>query len=117
MLFPDVTHWNLLAVTVGNGDTEDALAQEDPLGMVPKRAMPEIREESFGLVIQPIAKKLGITKRIGWHTFRRTYSSILQGNGEDVKVVQELLRLDQSDARCLRTSADTEQACGTAQSG
>jgi integrase len=42
--------------------------------------------------IQPIAKQLGITKRIGWHTFRRTYSSILQDNGEDVKVVQELLR-------------------------
>ncbi len=42
--------------------------------------------------IQPIAKKLGITKRIGWHTFRRTYSSILQDNREDVKVVQELLR-------------------------
>jgi integrase len=42
--------------------------------------------------IQPTARKLGITKRIGWHTFRRTYSSILQDNGEDVKVVQELLR-------------------------
>jgi len=42
--------------------------------------------------IQPIAKKLGITKHIGWHTFRRTYSSILKDNGEDVKVVQELLR-------------------------
>ena len=41
--------------------------------------------------IQPIARKLGITKRIGWHTFRRTYSSILKDNGEDVKVVQELL--------------------------
>jgi len=24
--------------------------------------------------IRPVAKKLGITKRIGWHTFRRTYS-------------------------------------------
>jgi len=42
--------------------------------------------------IQPIARKLGIAKRIGWHTFRRTYSSILQANGENVKVVQELLR-------------------------
>ena len=46
----------------------------------------------MGYHIQPMAKKLGITKRIGWHTFRRTYSSILQDNGEDVKVVQELLR-------------------------
>jgi integrase len=46
----------------------------------------------MGYHIQPMARKLGITKRIGWHTFRRTYSSILQDNGEDVKVVQELLR-------------------------
>ena len=46
----------------------------------------------MGYHIQPMAQQLGIQKRIGWHTFRRTYSSILQGNGEDVKVVQELLR-------------------------
>jgi integrase len=46
----------------------------------------------MGYHIQPIARKLGIQKRIGWHTFRRTYSSILKDNGEDVKVVQELLR-------------------------
>ena len=43
----------------------------------------------MGYHIQPIARKIGITKRIGWHTFRRTYSSILQDNREDVKVVQE----------------------------
>jgi len=35
---------------------------------------------------------MGITKRLGWHTFRHTYSTLLKGNGEDVKVVQELLR-------------------------
>ena len=28
----------------------------------------------------------------GWHTFRPTYATVLRGNGEDVKVVQELLR-------------------------
>ena len=42
--------------------------------------------------IQPAARKLGITKRISWHTFRHTFSSILKANGEDIKVVQELLR-------------------------
>ena len=42
--------------------------------------------------IQPVAERLGITKRIGWHTFRRTYTTLLHANGEDVKVVQELLR-------------------------
>jgi integrase len=45
-----------------------------------------------GYPIQAIARKLGIQKRIGWHTFRRTYPSILKDNGEDVKVVQELSR-------------------------
>jgi integrase len=40
--------------------------------------------------IQPLASKLGITKTIGWRTFRRTYASLLKANGEDVKVVQEL---------------------------
>ncbi|MFB3813103.1 MAG: tyrosine-type recombinase/integrase [Terriglobales bacterium] len=42
--------------------------------------------------IQPLAARLGIHKRIGWHTFRRTYASLLKANGEDVKVVQELCR-------------------------
>jgi len=41
--------------------------------------------------IQPIAKKLGI-RHISWHTFRHTYSTLLRANGEDPKVVQELLR-------------------------
>jgi integrase len=42
--------------------------------------------------IRPAAKRVGITKRLGWHTFRHTFSTLLKANGEDVKVVQELLR-------------------------
>jgi integrase len=42
--------------------------------------------------VRRTAHSLGITKRIGWHTFRRTFASLLKANGEDVKVVQELLR-------------------------
>ena len=42
--------------------------------------------------IQSTARKLGIEKRVGWHTFRHTFSTLLKSNGEDVKVVQELLR-------------------------
>jgi integrase len=42
--------------------------------------------------IQPVVRRLGINKRVSWHTFRRTYSTLLHANGEDVKVVQELLR-------------------------
>ena len=42
--------------------------------------------------IRPAARKLKITKRIGWHLFRHTYSTLLNATGTDIKVVQELLR-------------------------
>jgi integrase len=42
--------------------------------------------------IQPVVERLGITKRVSWHTFRRTFATLLKANGEDIKVVQELLR-------------------------
>lgn len=41
---------------------------------------------------KPTAQRLGIRKKISWHTCRHTFSSLLKANGEDVKVVQELLR-------------------------
>ena len=43
-------------------------------------------------LIRPTAVKLGITERLGWHTFRHTYSSLLRATGADIKVMQELLR-------------------------
>jgi integrase len=43
-------------------------------------------------IIRPAATKIGITQRIGWHTFRHTYSSLLRANKTDIKVTQELLR-------------------------
>jgi integrase len=49
-------------------------------------------------VIQPAALRAGIKKRIGWHTFRHTYSTALIANGENVKVVQELTR--DANGRC-----------------
>jgi integrase len=42
--------------------------------------------------IKPTARKVGINKNIGWHTFRHSFGTILKANGEDVKTVQELLR-------------------------
>jgi integrase len=42
--------------------------------------------------IRPAAKPAGINKDIGWHTFRRTFSTLLKANGEEVMVVQELMR-------------------------
>ena len=53
----DVTHRNFSALSIGDGDTEDAFAQENSLGMVPKIAMSEIPEEGFRL-IKPI---------VDWH--------------------------------------------------
>ena len=43
-------------------------------------------------IVRPAALRAGITKRIGWHTFRHSYSSLLVANGENMKVVQELMR-------------------------
>jgi integrase len=43
-------------------------------------------------IIRPAALRAGISKRIGWHTFRHTFSTLLVANGENVKVVQELMR-------------------------
>lgn len=42
--------------------------------------------------IRPVARKAGIHKNIGWHTFRHSFGTLLKANGEDVKTVQELLR-------------------------
>jgi len=49
-------------------------------------------------VVQPAALRAGIKKGIGWHTFRHTYSTTLIANGENVKVVQELMR--HANSRC-----------------
>jgi site-specific recombinase XerD len=43
-------------------------------------------------MIRPAATRAGITKWIGWHTFRHSYATLLIANGENVKVVQELMR-------------------------
>jgi integrase len=42
--------------------------------------------------VRPAAIKAGITKSIGWHTFRHSLASLLGQQGEDIKVIQELLR-------------------------
>jgi len=46
----------------------------------------------FRVYIRPALKAAGVTGKVGWHTFRHSYATILKSHGEDVKTVQELLR-------------------------
>ena len=54
--------------------------------------MPPWTDTLLDRFLQPAAKRAGITKWVGFHTFRHTYSTLLKANGEDIKVVQELMR-------------------------
>jgi len=51
--------------------------------------------------VRPVAATLNIQKRIGWHTFRHTYSTLLRSVGAEFKVMQELMRHS-----TLRTTMD-----------
>lgn len=48
--------------------------------------------------IAPASRRIQLQKRVGWHTFRHTYSTMLKQVGADIKVMQELLR--HSSVRC-----------------
>jgi len=69
--------------------------------------------------VWPAAKRAKITKRIGRHTFRHTYSTLLRANGEDVKVVQELLQhanstttMDTYTQGPIASQSDGAESCG-----
>jgi integrase len=79
-------------------------ASRRTLGRVPFR--PTAVLEDF---VKPAAQraKLGV---IGWHTFRRTFSTLLRANGEDIKVQQDLMRhADIRTTMNLYTQAISEQ--------
>ena len=42
--------------------------------------------------IRPALQRIGVTKRIGWHTFRHSLGTMLRQKGVDVKTAQKLLR-------------------------
>jgi integrase len=41
---------------------------------------------------KPAVKRAAVNKQVSYHTFRHTFGTLLNANGENVKVVQELLR-------------------------
>ena len=60
--------------------------------------------------IKPAVQSAKLEGRIGWHTFRHTYSSMLRQLGVDLKVQQELLRhADIRTTMNLYTQAVSEQ--------
>lgn len=60
--------------------------------------------------IKPAAVKAGIAGKVGWHTLRHSYSTLLRALGTDVKVQQELLRhADVSTTLNVYTQAVSEQ--------
>jgi integrase len=42
--------------------------------------------------IRPALKRIGVAKRIGWHSFRHGLATVLRQKGVDIKTAQELLR-------------------------
>jgi integrase len=42
--------------------------------------------------VRPAAQRAGINKRIGWHTFRRSFATLLLANDAAVRVTQDLMR-------------------------
>jgi integrase len=71
--YPDLTHW--------------VFASPQCLGKKPYWPDAVLKRHIF-----PAAKRAGISKRIGWHSFRRTLATLLQSSGASVKTTQELLR-------------------------
>ncbi len=43
-------------------------------------------------VVRPAAVRAGISKHIGWHSFRRSLATLLQASGASVKATQDMLR-------------------------
>ena len=60
--------------------------------------------------IKPVARKAGITKYIGWHTFRHSFGTLLKANGEEIKTVQGLLR--HANSRITLDVRYTSATCG-----
>jgi integrase len=68
------------------GESDWVFASPQKAGELPLRATAVLENH-----IKPAAKAAGLGSRVGWHTFRHTYSSTLRQLG-GFEVQQELLR-------------------------
>ena len=69
--------------------------------------------------IQPVVKRLGIKKRVTWHTFRRTYTTLLScqwGRREGGAGVVATQLVTHHDGH-LRPSSDARETSSTTESG
>jgi integrase len=46
----------------------------------------------FRVHLKPALAAAGIAGKVGWHTLRHTFGTLMKANGEDIKTIQELLR-------------------------
>jgi integrase len=66
-------------------------AKEEDFVFANHTGRPRWQESILHRQLKPAALRAGIGK-IGWHTFRHSYSTMLRSVGTDIKVQQELLR-------------------------
>jgi integrase len=80
-----LTNWRGIAPY--NQDTDYIFASPDKHGQQPY--WPNAAMEKH---IRPAAERAGIGKRMGWHTFRHTFGTLVNTNGADVATTQALMR-------------------------
>ena len=69
---------------------------------------PRSQQDILRRHIKPAAVRAGLGK-IGWHTFRRSYSTLLRSMGADIKVQQELRHSTVQSTMNVYTQAVSEQ--------
>lgn len=85
LLIEELKHWRKRSLYTRDSDFLFPSLQKN--GTQPISADMILRRQ-----IRPAAAKVGITTKIGWHSFRRGYSILLRQQGVDLKTAQELMR-------------------------
>ena len=78
-------HWKLL--TLYNSDADFLFPSVAKNGTQPLSPDMILRRH-----IRPALERIGVKKRIGWHSFRHGLATMLRQKGVDIKTAQELLR-------------------------